>query len=325
MRVHRLAVPPDAAGQRLDQVLAQLLPQHSRSRMKAWIEAGLVRIDDRVVVVPRHRLGGGEALLVTEGAATTDDRVAAQAIDLPIVHEDAAILVVDKPAGLVVHPGSGNRDGTLQNALVHHAPALATLPRAGIVHRLDKDTSGLLVVAKTSEAQTSLVRQLAARTVKREYAALVRGDVARATTIDAPIGRHPVQRTTMAVVASGKEARTQVEPVERFGDATLVRCRLETGRTHQIRVHLAAIGHPLLGDPTYGGRRRQAIDALPALQAFRRQALHAQRLGLVHPVSGETLAFEAPLPDDLAALLAALRARPAPGDALPSPGRRGAR
>ncbi|MCC6868669.1 MAG: 23S rRNA pseudouridine(1911/1915/1917) synthase RluD [Burkholderiales bacterium] len=307
--MHRLVVPPDAAGQRLDQVLAQLLPQHSRSRMKAWIEAGLVHIDDRVVVAARQRLGGGEALVVTEGAATTDDRVAAQAIDLPIIHEDAAILVVDKPAGLVVHPGSGNRDGTLQNALLHHAPALATLPRAGIVHRLDKDTSGLLVVAKTAEAQTSLVRQLAARTVKREYAALVRGDVARTTTIDAPIGRHPVQRTTMAVVASGKEARTQVEPVERFGDATLVRCRLETGRTHQIRVHLAAIGHPLLGDPTYGGRRRQAIDALPALQAFRRQALHAQRLGLVHPVSRETLAFEAPLPGDIAALLAALRAR----------------
>jgi len=307
--VHRLVVPPDAAGQRLDQVLAQLLPQHSRSRMKAWIEAGLVHIDDRVVVAARQRLGGGEALVVTEGAATTDDRVAAQAIDLPIIHEDAAILVVDKPAGLVVHPGSGNRDGTLQNALLHHAPALATLPRAGIVHRLDKDTSGLLVVAKTAEAQTSLVRQLAARTVKREYAALVRGDVARTTTIDAPIGRHPVQRTTMAVVASGKEARTQVEPVERFGDATLVRCRLETGRTHQIRVHLAAIGHPLLGDPTYGGRRRQAIDALPALQAFHRQALHAQRLGLVHPVSRETLAFEAPLPGDIAALLAALRAR----------------
>jgi len=308
--VHRLAVPFPAAGLRLDQVLAQLLPQHSRSRMKAWIEAGLVSVDAAVVTVARHRLAGGEALVITEGEGTADTAVGAEAIGLAIAFEDEAILVIDKPAGLVVHPGSGNRDGTLQNALLHHAPSLAALPRAGIVHRLDKDTSGLMVVAKTPEAQTSLVRQLAARTVKREYGALVHGDIARASTVDAPIGRHPTQRTTMAVVAKGKAARTHVEPVERFGDATLVRCRLETGRTHQIRVHLTAIGHPLLGDPTYGGRRRHALDALPALQAFRRQALHAQRLGLAHPVSGEALRFEAPLPADFAALLAALRARP---------------
>lgn len=309
-RVHAFTVPRDAAGARLDQVLASLLPQHSRSRMKPWIEAGLVRVDGTIVVAARHRLTGGETLVVTEGEASTDAAVAAQAIALAIVHEDAALLVVDKPAGLVVHPGSGNRDGTLQNALLHHAPQLAALPRAGIVHRLDKDTSGLLVVAKTPEAQTSLVRQLAARTVKREYAALVHGDLARPTTIDAPIGRHPTQRTTMAVVARGKEARTHVEPVERFGDATLVHCRLETGRTHQIRVHLAAIGHALLGDPTYGSRRRQALDALPALRSFHRQALHAQRLELVHPLHHEPSRFVAPLPPDFAALLAALRKRP---------------
>ncbi len=308
-RVHRLDVPASAAGSRLDQVLAQLLPQHSRNRMKAWIEAGLVRVDAAIVTAARHRLAGGEALVVAEGDGVSDSTVEPEAIGLPIAFEDDAILVIDKPAGLVVHPGSGNRSGTLQNALLHHAPSLAALPRAGIVHRLDKDTSGLMVVAKSPEAQTSLVRQLAARTVGREYAALVHGDIARASTVDAPIGRHPAQRTTMAVVASGKEARTHVEPVERFGDATLVHCRLDTGRTHQIRVHLTAIGHPLLGDPTYGGRRRHALDSLPALQAFRRQALHAQRLGLVHPVSGEAMRFRSPLPADFAGLLAALRAR----------------
>ena len=309
VREHHCTVPASAAGQRLDQVLAELLPQHSRSRLKGWIEDGHVRVDARVVTLPRHRLAGGEAIVVSEQDRPADDRVEAEAIDLPIVFEDAAILVVDKPAGLVVHPGSGNRDGTLQNALLHHDPALALLPRAGIVHRLDKDTTGLMVVARTPEAQTHLVRQLAGRAVRREYAAVVHGDIERAITIDAPIGRHPTQRTSMAVVANGREARTHVEPLTRFGDATYVRCRLETGRTHQIRVHLTAIGHSLLGDPTYGGKRKRALDALPAVRAFTRQALHARRLGLVHPVTGEAMSWESPLPPDLAALLAALRAR----------------
>ena len=305
---HRLTVPLADTGRRLDQVLAQLLAQHSRSRLQGWIEAGQVSVDGTVITSARHKLRGGEALVVVEAIAVPAQD-APEDIPLAIVHEDEALIVVDKPAGLVVHPGSGNRVGTLLNALLHHAPELASLPRAGIVHRLDKDTSGLMVVARTPVAQTDLVRQLAARTVTREYAALVHGDLARATTIDAPIGRHPTQRTAMAVVESGKAARTHVEAIARFGDCTLVRCRLETGRTHQIRVHLTAIGHSLVGDPTYRGPRSHGARLPDALRAFPRQALHAQRLGLVHPVSRAAMAWESPLPADFVALLTALRAK----------------
>jgi 23S rRNA pseudouridine1911/1915/1917 synthase len=223
-------------------------------------------------------------------------------IPLAIVHEDADLIVLDKPAGLVVHPGSGNRAGTLLNALLHHAPALATLPRAGIVHRLDKDTSGLMVVAKTSVAQAALVRDLAAHAVAREYLALAHGDVERPLTIDAPIGRHPTQRTSMAVVERGKPARTHVAIEERFGAATLLRCRLETGRTHQIRVHLAAIGHPLVGDPAYGTRRARG-----GVLVFGRQALHATVLRFRHPVSARAMRFESPPPPDLSALIERVR------------------
>jgi len=304
---HALIAPEDAAGRRLDQALAQWLPQHSRSRLKGWIEAGQVTVNSVVATEPSVRLRGGEAIAVTELAAPQQTAFAPEAIALSIVFEDAAILVLDKPAGLVVHPGSGNWDGTLLNALLHHAPALAMLPRAGIVHRLDKDTSGLMVIARTPEAQTDLVRQLQARTVRREYLAVVHGDLARATTVDAPIGRHPTQRTSMAVVATGKSARTHVEVITRFGTATLVRCRLETGRTHQIRVHLTAIGHPLLGDPTYRGRRAAAAALPPEARTFARQALHAQRLGLLHPVSRAQLQWDAPPPPDFSALVAALR------------------
>lgn len=304
-----LSVPASATGARLDQALAQLMPQHSRNRLKGWIEAGQVSVDGATVTSPRHKLRGGESVVVVASMDAPDATFVAQPIALSIVFEDAALLVVDKPAGLVVHPGSGNRDGTLLNALVNHAPALAALARAGIVHRLDKDTSGLLVVAKTAEAQTDLVRQLAARTVKREYLALAHGDVARTITVDAPIGRHPIQRTSMAVVASGKPARTHVDVVERFGSVTLLRCRLETGRTHQIRVHLTAIGHPLVGDATYRGRRRIGVPVPDVVQAFPRQALHAQRLGLVHPVTGATMQWEAALPADFASLVATLRKR----------------
>jgi 23S rRNA pseudouridine1911/1915/1917 synthase len=306
---HRLTVPPDAAGRRLDQVLAQLLAQHSRSRLQDWIAAGQVSVDGAVVASPRHKVRGGEALRVVESVPEPVGEAAAQDIPLAIVHEDDALIVIDKPAGLVVHPGSGNRDGTLLNALLHHAPALAALPRAGIVHRLDKDTSGLMVVARTPIAQTDLVRQLAARTVRREYAALVHGDLARATTIDAPIGRHPTQRTSMAVVESGKPARTHVDVLERLGDVTLVRCRLETGRTHQIRVHLTALGHPLVGDPTYRGRGSRNEKLPDVVRAFPRQALHAMRLGLVHPRTHEAMTWESPLPRDFVEILAALRRR----------------
>jgi 23S rRNA pseudouridine1911/1915/1917 synthase len=290
------------AGQRLDQALAALLPAHSRTRIKASIEAGDVRVDGRMAV-PRLRLRGGEsiALSVPSREPLPD---APQAIALDILYEDDDILVIDKPAGLVVHPGSGNRSGTLLNALLHHRPAQAALPRAGIVHRLDKDTSGLMVVAASEAAHATLVRRLARHEVTREYLALARGDLARATIVDAPIGRHPVQRTAMAVVERGKPARTHLAVVERFGVATLLRCRLETGRTHQIRVHAAAIGHPLVGDPTYGTRRGP-----PALPAFTRQALHAARLAFDHPVTGEPLDFESAPPPDLAALIAALAAR----------------
>jgi len=294
-----LTLAANAGGQRFDVALARALPQYSRSRLRMWIDAGRVTLDDRVADATR-KVWGGERVTVQAAADEDEAAHAPEAIALSIVHEDDTLIVLDKPAGLVVHPGAGNRGGTLQNALLHHAPALASVPRAGIVHRLDKDTSGLLVVAKTITAQTSLVRQLAARTVKRQYQALAMGDIARGGTVDAPIGRHPTRRTTMAVVATGKPARTHYEVVERFGIATLLACRLETGRTHQIRVHLASLGHPLVGDPAYG--KRGPI-------AFWRQALHAARLGLVHPETGSPCEWHAALPADFVALLASLRSQ----------------
>ncbi|MBI3140259.1 MAG: 23S rRNA pseudouridine(1911/1915/1917) synthase RluD [Rhodocyclales bacterium] len=300
-RLHRLTVPQDCAGLRLDQALARMLPEHSRSRLAAWVKEGRVRLDEGTAD-PKRKVWGGERVSVAEAVAPEEAAEQAEAMALRIVHEDGSILVIDKPAGLVVHPGSGNWSGTLLNALLHHAPRLAEVPRAGIVHRLDKDTSGLLVVAKTLEAQTGLVRQLQARTVKRHYLALVHGRVARDGTVDAPIGRHPVQRTKMAVVPGGRAARTHYHVLERFAHATLLECALETGRTHQIRVHMASIGHPLVGDPTYGPRR-----ASPALAHFPRQALHAWRLALVHPGEEVHMGWEAPLPEDFAGLLEALR------------------
>ena len=293
----------DCAGLRLDQALAKLLPEHSRSRLQTWLRQGRVQLDGVVVTETRRKLAGGERILIEAGPEAQAMAAGPEPIALSIVYEDEDIVVVDKPAGLVVHPGSGNPAGTLMNALLHHAPALAILPRAGIVHRLDKETSGLLVVAKNEIAQTDLVRQLQARSVKRHYLALVHGDLARAGTVDAPIGRHPTQRVKMAVVGGGREARTHYAPLERYGSATLLECRLETGRTHQIRVHMASIKHPLVGDPTYG--KRQA--ATPLLAGFRRQALHAWRLQLVHPRSRDDMAWEAPPPADLVELLDALR------------------
>jgi len=296
---HSIRLPADAAGQRFDAALARALPQFSRARLRAWIEAGRVTEDGRTAL-PTRKVRGGEEVIVRELPSPHEVDLAPEAIDLAVVFEDDALLVLDKPAGLVVHPGAGNWVGTLANALLHHAPQQSGVPRAGIVHRLDKDTSGLMVVAKTLAAHTALVRQLQARTVTREYVALAAGDLSRGDTIDAPIGRHPTRRTTMAVVATGKSARTHFEVLERFGNATLLRCRLETGRTHQIRVHLASLGHPLVGDPAYG--RKEAI-------AFGRQALHAARLGLVHPVTARKMAWNSALPNDFADLLASLRAQ----------------
>jgi len=291
-------VPDECAGLRLDQALARMFPQYSRSRLARWVREARVTVDG-AAGRPRQAVYGGERIALEPAA---DPHAAAgqpENIPLAIVHEDAALIVIDKPAGLVVHPGAGNWQGTLLNALLAHDPGLAALPRAGIVHRLDKDTSGLLVVARTLAAQTDLVRQLAARSVRREYLAVAHGRVARAGTVRAPIGRHPRQRTRMAVVARGREAVTHYEVLERYAAATLLRCRLETGRTHQIRVHLAALGHPLVGDPAYGRGARGIV--------FARQALHAERLALVHPDTRRTVEWEAKLPADLRDLLTGLR------------------
>ena len=302
-----LVVPVECAGLRLDQTLARLLPQHSRSRLQTWLREGRIVVEGVAGADAKHKVWGGEKIRVAAVADPRANPYAAEEIALTVVYEDADLLVIDKPAGLVVHPGSGNWQGTLLNALLHRAPELAEIPRAGIVHRLDKETSGLLVVARTPTAQTDLVRQLQARSVKREYLALVHGVVAAAGSVDAPIGRHPTHRTKMAVVAAhagkGKDARTHYAVRERFAAATLLECRLETGRTHQIRVHMAAIKHPLVGDPVYGKRG----GAVPLFAAFPRQALHAWRLALQHPRSHAEMHWESPLPDDFAALLTALR------------------
>ncbi len=296
--IHRLTLPASAAGMRFDQALAQALPDFSRSRLKTWIDAGQVS-QDGLPADPKRKVWGGEEVVVLAAPDPRETPFAPESIALSIVYEDDTLFIIDKAAGLVMHPGSGNWQGTLLNALLHYAPLQAGVPRAGIVHRLDKDTSGLVAVARTLAAQTDLVRQLQARTVQREYVALAAGDIARGGTVDAPIGRHPSRRTTMAVVATGRPARTHYTVVERFGVATLLRCRLETGRTHQIRVHLASLGHPLVGDPAYGRK---------GPPRFARQALHAFRLGLVHPVTHASCTWESPLPADFAGLIKALRA-----------------
>jgi len=294
-------VPPGHAGQRLDQSLAQLFPGYSRSRLQSWLAAGRITVDGNPAE-PKRKVRGGEELKLAALPDPAESAFVAEAMALPIVFEDAALIVIDKPAGMVVHPGSGNWSGTLLNGLLAHDPQLAGIPRAGIVHRLDKDTTGLMVVAKTLTAQTDLVRQLQARTVRREYLALVHGRLITDGIVDAPIGRHPRERTSMAVLPNGKPAVTHYTILDRFETSTLLRCRLETGRTHQIRVHLASIGHPLVGDPVYRGRVGQHGPV-----TFHRQALHAERLGLRHPETGAAMHWTAPVPDDLSALIEGLR------------------
>jgi len=302
-------VPETAAGRRFDQVLADLFPDYSRSRLSAWIKAGAARLDG-AEVLPRHIVRGGEAIVV-EVRLEREISAAPEDIPLDIRYEDADVIVVDKAPGLVVHPGAGNPAGTLQNALLHHDPKLAEIPRGGIVHRLDKDTSGLMVVARTLRAHTSLVEQLSERDVHRQYLAVVYGRMVAGGTVNAPIGRHPRDRLKQAVREDGREAITHYRVRERFRALTLIECRLETGRTHQIRVHMAHVRHPLVGDAQYGNGLRLPRNAsaglADALRGFRRQALHAERLEFAHPADGRTIAVEAEMPADMAALVDALR------------------
>ncbi|MEM1438913.1 MAG: 23S rRNA pseudouridine(1911/1915/1917) synthase RluD [Pseudomonadota bacterium] len=302
-------VPETLAGYRLDQALAQMFPEFSRSRLTEWLKRGDVTMDG-VACKPRTRVAGGERIEVRAEQAP-DPRIEPQDVGFEVAWQDDAVIVVNKPAGLVVHPGAGNADGTLQNGLLFRYPELAELPRAGLVHRIDKDTSGLLLVARTLTAHTALVRQLAEHEISREYRAICHGVLTGGGSVDAPIGRHPTDRLRMAVRDGGREAVTHYRLIERFAHHTLVQVMLETGRTHQVRVHFAHLRHPLVGDPVYGGRRRRppGNDTLliAALEAFQRQALHAARLEFAQPETGETVSVHADDPDDFANLVEALR------------------
>ena len=305
-----IQVPAECAGQRFDQIAADLIPDYSRARLQAWIKGGQLTVDGRTAK-PKDKLFGGEQLQL-RAELEPQGEWQAQKMDLDIVYEDDSLLVINKPAGLVVHPAAGNPDGTLLNGLLAHCAGQQNIPRAGIVHRLDKDTSGLMVVAKTLQAQADLVDQLKDRSVTRQYDAIVQGILSGGGTVDAPIGRHRQHRLKMAVLDfGGKEAITHYRLQERFRGHTLVRCQLETGRTHQIRVHMAHIRHPLVGDPLYGGRGKLPAGASPeliqALQQFPRQALHAAELALIHPVTAEPMHWSAPMPQDMLQLLALLR------------------
>ena len=302
-------VPFDLSGKRLDQVLSILFPGYSRSRLQQWLLHGHVQVDGSVWRA-KDKVKGGEQIALT---AVIERQIADAPEDLPleVVYADEHLIVVNKPSGLVVHPAAGNRAGTMLNALLHYAPELAQLPRAGIVHRLDKDTTGLLVVARTLEAQTKLTTQLQARSVSREYDAVVLGIVVSGGTVNAPLGRHPVERKHMAVREGGREAITHYRVVEHFRAHTHLRVQLETGRTHQIRVHLAHIHFPIVGDATYGGRvrlpPRSSVEFTAALRQFPRQALHASRLSLDHPADGKRMQWRVPLPQDMQDLLEAMR------------------
>jgi 23S rRNA pseudouridine1911/1915/1917 synthase len=297
------------AGSRLDQALAQLFPDFSRSRLTAWLKQGLVTVDDEICK-PKEKVTGGEQVLL-QVADTPETAIEPQNIPLNIVHQDEHLLVINKPAGLVVHPGAGNHNGTMLNGLLFHFPEQKRLPRGGIVHRLDKDTTGLMVVALSELAHKSLVEQLQSRTMGREYQAVVQGVLTGGGCVDEPIGRHPTARTKMAVHPMGKPAVTHYRVAERFAAHSLLDIKLETGRTHQIRVHMAHLHHPLVGDPVYAGRARipagVSETVKKAVREFHRQALHARKLSLIHPASGQEMIWEVPMPDDMQHLVEVLK------------------
>jgi 23S rRNA pseudouridine1911/1915/1917 synthase len=304
-QTHRVEFPPEFAGKRLDQALAALLPQYSRSRIQRWIEEGAVQVNG-LPVKSRDPVTGGETGTV-EARLPPETGVKAEKLPLDIVFQDATLIVINKPPGVVVHPGAGNPGKTLQNALLAHDAKLKRVPRAGLVHRIDKDTSGLLVVARTMEAQTALVAELAEHEIGREYLALCTGAMTGGGTVDKPIDRHRSHRLKFAVRNDGRHAVTHYRIEKRFRQHTLARVHLETGRTHQIRVHMEHVGYPVVGDPLYGGRKRFPKGASPelreALEKFGRQALHAAKLTLTHPKTGKRVSFEAPLPEDMTSLL----------------------
>jgi len=301
-------VPESMAGQRVDQIASQLFDEYSRSRIQGWIKSGELKIDGKQLK-PKEKLWGGEQLSL-EAVLEDVNQWKPENIPLNIVYEDDDILVVNKPVGLVVHPAAGHYDGTLLNALLYHYPGIEVVPRCGIVHRLDMDTSGLMVVAKTIEAQNDLVNQLQSREMGREYEAIVQGVMTGGGVVDEPIGRHPVNRKKQAVIPTGKPAVTHYRVLERFGHHTHLRLKLETGRTHQIRVHMSHLGYPLIGDSVYAGRQKVPKGAseplLEMLRGFGRQALHAKRLELFHPITGDEMEWEIDLPEDMVSLLACL-------------------
>ena len=304
-----LSIPDDLGGIRLDQALAKLLPDYSRTQIQEWIKNSNITVDNKPCK-PRDTVIGGEEIII-HAFLKPQPAWQAQPIELNIIYEDDALLVINKPIGMVVHPAAGNPDNTLLNALLHHAPELKLLPRAGIIHRLDKDTSGLLVIAKTQQALVNLTAQMKARTITRLYQAIVCGLLTSGGMIDEPIGRHPIQRKKMTVTETGKPSVTHFRIIERYRNHTRIRVQLETGRTHQIRVHMAHIHYPILGDPVYGGRLQLPRGASPALieklRHFKHQALHAHELGLIHPVTQKPMRWQVPLPEDIQDLIRVLK------------------
>ena len=305
----KIIIPDRMSGSRLDSALSEMLPDYSRSKITAWIKSGDALINDKNFK-PKDKSNGTEAIFLTLNQKQNNDWIA-EKIPLNIVYEDEDIIVINKQFGLVTHPGAGNWTGTLANALLYYDPALSKLDRAGIVHRLDKNTSGLMVIARNEKSQKYLVEQLQNHSVDREYSAIVYGHMIAGGTVDEPIGRDPKDRVKQAVSTSGKDATTHYRAIDRFKSHTHVKAILETGRTHQIRVHLSYVGHPLIGDPMYGGRvrfpKKASEELKEALLNFKRQALHSKKLTLTHPISGESMSWKAPLPDDMTALLEVLK------------------